>query len=442
MKNNFRFIPRHLKSFLIPDTGEFSQLTLIECKFTILSADFAIALIIHLNFGKTYSLISMFVNRFIFCFISMFWFSAQAQELFSEISFREAVEQADTENKHVYVFGITSWCDLCEKMNVETLADSALRMTLNQNLISLKIDLETAEGIDFAVKFRASPAPQHLFFDADGYLVKRAQGFFDSESFLELINAAGDSLPELAPLPYPLDFTLDYPDWYRDFRKAPRQSVFPEAGKIESFLDSRDSITDEVTWAILYSLPTPEKYVDKIIANKDVLAYRYGKNEVLEKLSSFVFADVKQAIKDQSESALYAAMRKADRLLGSDADIYKIRYQLYYYQYHHNWRAYTEIGAELARNKALKTGDWLNEIAANIYRHTTDYGSIKLALDWMYPLIETEEDYDYFITTARLENALGNTDEALSLVKKALASAEDEADTRDAEKLIKTWEED
>lgn len=372
----------------------------------------------------------------------MFWFTTQAQEIFSERPFQEAVQQADAEDKHIYIFGVTSWCNQCEKMRIETFADSAVNKRLNEDFISLKVDLETVTGIDFAVKFRASPAPQHLFFDADGYLVKRAKGYYDSEIFLELINAASDSIPELDPLPHPLDFTLDYPEWYRDFRKSPRQRTIPETKKIEAFLDSRDSITDEVTWAILYSLPSPEKYAEEIAKNKDVLASRYGKSEILEKLSSYVYTDVKQAIKDQSESALYAALRKADRLLGSDAYIYKIRYQLYYYQYNMNWLAYAEIGAELARDATIRNGEWLNEIATNIYQNTKDYSAVKLALDWMYSLIEIEENYNYFLTTARLEYAFGNTDNTLSLVKKALASAEDGADTRDANELIEVLKKD
>ena len=368
----------------------------------------------------------------------MLWLTAQAQDLFSEMPFIEALELAGTDNKHVYVFGYTSWCDSCEKMRRETFADSSVAKTISEDFISLKIDLESAVGIDFAVKYRASPAPQHLFFEADGYLVRRAQGYYDSESFLELINAAADSIPELAPLPHPLDFSLDYPEWYRDFRKSPGQRTFPESAKIEAFLDSRDSITDEVTWAILYSLPTPEKYAEKIAVNKEFLSKRFGKNEVLEKLSSFVYADVKQAIKNESESALYASMRKADRLLGNDAEIYKIRYRLYYYQYNSNWLAYAEVGAELARNANLKKAEWLNEIATNIYLKTRDYGPVKLALDWMYPLIEEDENYAYFLTTAQLEYILGNTDKTLSLVKKALDSAEDGADTRDADRLFET----
>lgn len=366
----------------------------------------------------------------------MFWVTAQAQEIFSIEPFHKAVKQANTENKHVYVFGVTSWCGQCEKMRIETLVDSAVERTLNAHFISLEIDLETAAGIDFAVKFRASPSPQHLLFDANGFLIRRGQGYYDSENFLDLINAAVDSLPELAPLPHPLDFALDYPKWYRDFRKAPGKRTFPKTEIIESFLDSRDSLTDEVTWAILYSLPAPEKYAEEIAANKDILTRRYGKNEVLEKLSSYVYADVKQAIKDQSESELYAALRKADRLLGSDADIYKIRYRLYYYQYNNNWLAYAEVGAELARNTTLKNGDWLNEIATKIYQNTNDYNAVKLALDWMCPLIKEEETYTYILSTARLEYTLGNFEKSLSLLNKALASAEEGADTWDAKKLI------
>src|SRR5690554_6138725 len=384
----------------------------------------------------------MFFNRIIFCLVSMFWVTAQAQEIFLETSFIEAVNQASEENKHVYVLGITSWCDECVKLSTETLTDSTIQKALNEKFISIKVDLEEESGLDIAMKYRANPAPLHLFFDANGHLVRRGRGYYDSGSFFELIHTAADSLPELEALPNHLDFTLDYPEWYRDFLRAPRQRKLPDADTIEAFLDSRDSITDEVTWAVLYSLPTPEKYAEVIAANKDILSKRYGKNEVLEKLSSYVYTDVKNAIKDDNEVALHAALRKADRLLSTDADIYKIRYQLYYYQYNNNWIAYAEIGAELARNPAIADRTWLNEIATNIYLNTSDYGAVKRALDWMYPIIKSENAYTYLLTTAQLEYVLGNTDQTLSLAKEALISAEEGSDTFEADRLIELLETD
>lgn len=362
--------------------------------------------------------------------------NSYGQVEFSNITFEDAVKQANSQGKHVYVNGSTEWCAPCKKMDAETFSDSALSVEINRRFISMKVDLEKGEGIDFAMKFRSIMVPQHLFFDGNGYLIYRNWGLLNATEFLNIANFALDSTPALAPLPHPLDFKLDYPDWYRDFRKGPNDRTFPTDEEIELFLTSRDSLTDEVSWAVLSTLPTPEKYAEVIAENKTILSARYGKAEVLEELSSYVYKDVKQAIKNSSESELYSALRKADKLLGSNAEGYKFRYRLYYYQMAFDWQAYAEVGAELSRNKDLGEAYWLNDLAVNIYQNTAEYKPIKEALTWMYAVIDAEESYPYLLTTAHLEYTLGNRDKAIELTKRGLAAAFDWMDTTEGEDFL------
>ena len=378
----------------------------------------------------------MSLHRFFLVFGLSVFGSVYGQVTFLPFTFAEAVTMATEEEKYVYVNGSTEWCAPCKKMDAETFSDSAVGIAMNERYISMKVDIEEGEGIDFAMKFRSSMVPQHLVFDSKGHLVFRTFGLLNAAEFLDFVRTARDSTPVFDALPYPLDFKRDYPDWYRDFRKGPNDRIFPDNTVVESFLASRDSITDEVTWAVISTLPTPEKYAGDIAENKDILASRYGKWEVLEELSSYVYKDIKQAIKDGSESQLYAALRKTDRLLGSDAEAYKFRYRLYYYQMSGDWQAYAEAGAELSRNTEVAKAYWLHDLAKNIYRNTADYQPVKSALTWMYGIIETEESYPYLLTAAQLEYTLGNREKAIALTKRGLAAADEEEDVSEGEDFL------
>lgn len=378
----------------------------------------------------------MSFQRFFAVFLLLSFGNLYGQVEFSNNTFSEVVNDANAQGKYVYVSGSTYWCAPCQKMDVETFSDSLLGVEINKRFISMKVDLEEGEGIDFAMKFRSSIVPQHLFFDGNGYLVYRNWGFLNAIEFLNIASLALDSVVQLDPLPNPLDFKLDYPDWYRDFRKGPNDRIFPTDEEIESFLASRDSLTDEVSWAVISTLPTPEKYAEIIAENKAILSARYGNYEVLEELSSYVYKDVKKAIKNSSEPELYSALRKADKLLRNDAEGYKFRYRLYYYQMTFDWLAYAEVGAELSRNKELGEAYWLNDLAVNIYENTADYKPVKEALIWMYAVIESEEFYPYLLTTAHLEYTLGNRDKAIELTKRGLAAAFDWMDTTEGEDFL------
>lgn len=373
------------------------------------------------------------IHRYILLFGLCSFGSVYGQVAFLPVTFAEAVALAAKEGKNVYVNGSTQWCEPCAKMDAEAFSDSAVGIAMNEMYISIKVDVKEGEGIDFAIKFRSSTVPQHLFFDGEGHLVNREWGHLSPQSFLDLAIIARDSTPIFDPLHYPLDFKLDYPEWYRDFRKGANDRIFPDETQIETFLASRDSITDEVSWAVISTFPTPEKYAEVIAENMEVLISRYGKVEVLEELSSYAYKNVKVAIKEGNESLLNAALRKTDRLMGNYADGYKFRYRLYYYQMSGDWLSYAEVGAELSRNNELADGYWLNDVAHKIYQNTAEYQPIKSALTWMYAVIEKEENYPYLLTTARLEYTLGNRDKAIALTKRGLDAALDFMDTTEGE---------
>ncbi len=376
----------------------------------------------------------------VFLFIS--YSSLLAQTDFSESSFQEAVGLAEQKDKLVYVFAVTSWCVPCDEMEATVFSDSSVSDVLNQNFIPLKQNIETPFGSKFAMKYRIKRAPEHLFFNSKGRLIRRFSGKLDSDSFLDLANLTLDSAAVYKPLEDPMNFDLDFPEWYIDFRNPTDERIFPSDSQIKSFLASRDSITDEVSWAVIYTLPTPEEYTGKIIESKEILSERYGRDEVLEELSSFVYQDVKKAIKNQSESMLYESMRKANRLLGDDAELYKIRYQLYYYQMSGNWNLYADLGSELARNTDLRNDDWLNDIAINLYQNTTNTEALTKATNWMKQVIDSNPTYPYQSTAAMIEYQLQNKERALELAKEAIKSAENSGeDSTEMKNLISRIEE-
>lgn len=321
-------------------------------------------------------------------------------------------------------------------MQKKAFNDSIVNDVLERNFLMQTIDLESDEGSLLAVKHRAYPAPQHLVFNADGQLIHRAKGMLSPHQLYDFLNTAADSLPRLGSLPKPFDFEMDYPDWYRNFRKSPAQRIVPKNEEVEAFLAMRDSITDEVTWAILYSLPTPETYIKQIVDQKEILSKRFGKDEVREKLSAYVYEDVKTAIKDHDPQKLNAALLKAENILGSDATLFQFRYRLYFHQYHREWDAYAYTALELSHHQEVATAEWLNDLAKTVLSETTNQTVLKTALRWMHPIVKKEKQHSYFMTTAMLEYAIGNIEHAEKLLKQALAAANDDEERQQTKALL------
>lgn len=364
---------------------------------------------------------------------------AVAQVQFSDTTFQALIQQSKDENKGVMVNVYTNWCTLCHKMDSTVFADTSFGSFLNQRYLSLSLNAEEGFGIDFAMKYRIQRFPEILFFNSDGHLKFRLEGYLQAPA-LEHFIIDTDSLEQyLAPLPYPLDFVLDYPDFYRNSFKKRGERSFPSEVQITKFMASRDSITDEVTWGVLSKLVTDYTWADSVYKYRDILSKRYGQLEVNDKLQNFVYGQVKAAIKDNSESELYAGLRKADKYLGDRAPKFKMRYQLYFYQMQKKWITYAELGSEIARDSSLYDTAWLTEIAQTIHRNTKEPQAITPALNWMKTIVKTDSTYNTLGTEAWLYYKLENITPAENAADAALraASAKKNIDTSEVEALLK-----
>lgn len=379
--------------------------------------------------------------RFYLCLAFLITLSQvlSAQVQFSDSSFQSLVHQAKAEGKDVMVNAYTTWCVYCHKMDSTVYADTTFGNFINDRFSSLSINAEEGFGIDFAMKYRVSRFPEILFFDSDGHLKYRWEGYMEAPNLQWFITNSDSVWPNLAPLPSPLDFVLDYPDFYRNTYKKRGERSFPTDAEITRFMASRDSITDEVTWGVLSKLVTDYAWADSVHKYSDILSSRFESVEVNDKLQKFIYDRVKDAIKDNSESELYAALRKADKYLGENAPMFKMRYQLYFYQMQNNWITYAELGSEIARDTSLYDYQWLTEIAHTIHRNTKEPQAVAPALNWMETIVKSDSTYTTLGAEAWLYYKLDKIKPAENAANAALkaASAKEKSDTSEVEALLK-----
>lgn len=379
--------------------------------------------------------------RFLLClvFLGTFLKVSVAQVQFSDSTFQSLVHQAKIEGKNVMVNMYTDWCPLCLKMDSTTYADTTFGNFISDRFLCLSLNAEEGFGIDFAMKYRVSRFPEILFFDSAGHLKYRWEGYIEAPTLKWFIANSDSVWHSLAPLPFPLDFTLDYPAFYRNTYKKRGQRSFPSDAEVTRFMTSRDSITDEVTWGVLSKLVTEIVWGDSIYKYRDILRTRFGQMEVNDKLQKYVYDRVKDAIKDNSESELYTALRKADIYLGKNAPPIKMRYQLYYYQMQGKWITYAELGGEIVRDTSLYDSEWLTEIAQTIHRNTKEPQAVAPALNWMKTIVQSDSSYTTLGTEAWLYYKMDQIPPAENAANAALkaASESEDLDTSEVEALLK-----
>lgn len=363
--------------------------------------------------------------RLALLFLTLFITLAVAGQVrFESSSFEALIAKAAAEKKYAMVDAYTEWCGWCRTMDAQTFADSTVGLFFDDRLVAAKYDMETGFGVDLAMKYRVSDYPHFLFFDGSGHLVGRLSGFKKPEEFIAAVEGVLKPENFLPALPEPLNFDLGFPEFHRKsyLKRAEREN--PSLDSIVAWLQTRPGLLDEVTWGVVHRYVGGGVYAGEVIKARQELIARYGPDEIYDKLATFVFAEVKEAIKDKDEAKLEAALKMADEILDERAGDYKIRYRLYYAQMLADWAAYAEVGSAIwmARNAGYYL--YLPIIADNLMKNSADEQVLTEAHTWMRGLTALgNPTFDQLLTAATLANRLGKESEYENYVKMARAIA-------------------
>jgi len=359
------------------------------------------------------------------------------QTIFRELSFQEAVNQSETENKLLFVDAYTDWCGWCKVMDRETFSTDTIGDFMNEQFTSIKINMEEGFGIDLAMKYRVSSYPHYLIFDGSGQLLAKFGGFLEPVPFKQKVNETLLTENRLPKLEDPMNFDLGFPAFYRNSFKKRKERSYPSPEELQAYLDDHQNVTDQAVWGVVYRFVNNGPYVSTIINNREALIEKYGKEDVMAKLSRIVFTEVKSAIKSNNNSAFQAALSSADELLGNEAEAYKTRYKLYYYQMTNDWSNYARMGNSLAEESLEENTSTLNQIAWTLYEKGAETESLLLAEKWMEDVVESHPQYAYYDTYAALLFKLGKKDGALSAANRAIEIAkENNEDFKGTSELI------
>lgn len=101
--------------------------------------------------------------------------SGWAAEGFSKLNYKQALEQAASQKKWVFIDFYTTWCGPCKMMDDTTFKDPDVVKWMSQKAIALKIDAEAQEEI--ALKHRVDGYPTLVFLKPDGSEFERLSGY-------------------------------------------------------------------------------------------------------------------------------------------------------------------------------------------------------------------------------------------------------------------------
>jgi thioredoxin 1 len=104
---------------------------------------------------------------------------------FQKMTLEDAMKQAKSSGKIIFIDAYTEWCGPCKRMAATAFMDEGVAKLFNSKFINLKIEMEkNADGPIVAQKYEVKAYPTLLFIDGNGMIKKSVVGMQTAEQLL------------------------------------------------------------------------------------------------------------------------------------------------------------------------------------------------------------------------------------------------------------------
>lgn len=117
----------------------------------------------------------------------LFFLMAEEKSVFSDLTVKDALILAKVEVKPILIKFHADWCHFCRKMDRVTFTDKKVQEAMN-DFISVKVDIETKEGIVYARQFGVTALPTIVMIDKNGEKSYHQTGFHSAEQLEKVLN--------------------------------------------------------------------------------------------------------------------------------------------------------------------------------------------------------------------------------------------------------------
>lgn len=107
---------------------------------------------------------------------------------FINSNLEQAKQRASAEGKMVFVDFYAKWCTPCKWMDQTTFKDKNVVNVLNENFISVKMNIDDAEGFEMKNKYEVQYLPTILIFNSNGAVIERIEETMTSANLIQLLH--------------------------------------------------------------------------------------------------------------------------------------------------------------------------------------------------------------------------------------------------------------
>jgi thiol-disulfide isomerase/thioredoxin len=240
-------------------------------------------------------------------------------------SWKAVLNEAQKQNKPIFIDIYTTWCGPCKQMARQAFPDAKVGEKFNANFISYQLDAERGEGAQIARKYTVTAYPTSLFVTPNGDLIHRVVGYGGIQAMLDeadkAITASADPNP-LSALEKHYASNKNNPAFVALYLTKRGQVGTPDPEALESYMQ----LTPDADWFTAENLTilsgnigsTNSKAYDILIQAIPKLGMDQAKmalvRPIISGLQRAERKDYQKAIQKGDENLLDAMLRNRRRL--------------------------------------------------------------------------------------------------------------------------------
>jgi thioredoxin-related protein len=352
-------------------------------------------------------------------------------------TWNEALELAKQANKPIFLDAYTDWCGWCKVMDKETFSDEKVAAFMNANFVNVKMEMETGEGIDVAMKYRISAYPTFKVFAVDGSPTYTVMGYQEPKEWLKTLEMMTDPSKAQTAKGISSQLKLNYPEWHRGAFLKGKNKKIADAKTVQAWFDEQQDKYSEVSWCVITRYPLSEAQQAWIMEHESEYRALYGNefNQIVQKHAQTVF---NSAVEKKDKSLLEKASDLFTKTVPAEAESMRDRLQAMYYSRTGDWKQLGDAVDKMSQAAEASAAS-INEFAWNMYEKCEDNPSLVKAADAMKRTTKNLESSQWaFVDTyAALLYKTGQYDIAEEQALRAIdMGKEAKADVAETEELL------
>ena len=296
-------------------------------------------------------------------------------------SWSEALELAKKANKPIFLDAFTDWCGWCKVMDKETFSDPDVAAFMNARFVNVKMEMETGEGVDVAMKYRISSFPTFKVFAVDGTPTYTVMGYQPPKDWLKSLAMMTDASKAQRAKGVTATLKLAYPEWHRGAYLKGKNKKIADAKTVQAWFDEQNDPMSEVAWCIINRYQLSEAQQQWVMDHEADYRDLYGDefDHVIQMRAQSVFG---AAVAKKDKSLLEKATDLFARSTPEASQPMRDRLQAMYYNRTGEWKELADA-IERMSLAADASADRINDFAWDMYQKCEDKASLMKAAEAM-----------------------------------------------------------